>query len=98
MRDTDSAAAAVPVAGPAGASAPAAGANGTHAIAAPMPGDVLKLTCENGESIAAGDTVLVMEAMKLQMDVKSKHAGTIQYRVAAGQVVKADQVLAEVKA
>jgi oxaloacetate decarboxylase alpha subunit len=98
VRDTDSAAAAIPVAGTAGASAPAAGANGIQTIAAPMPGDVLKLTCENGERIAAGATVLVMEAMKLQMDVKSKHAGTIQYRVAAGQAVKAEQVLAEVKA
>jgi oxaloacetate decarboxylase alpha subunit len=86
------------------AAAPApAPANGTatgggHSVQAPMPGDVLRLTCENGERIAAGATVLVMEAMKLQMEIKTREAGVIQYKVSAGQAVKAEQVLAVVKA
>ena len=63
-------------------------------IVAPMPGDVIRLTYEDGERIEAGATVLVMEAMKMQLEVKTRRAGTITYRVNAGTAVKADQVIA----
>jgi biotin carboxyl carrier protein len=59
-----------------------------------MPGDIVKLTCEDGEEIGAGTTVLVMEAMKMQLEVKSRRAGTITYKVNAGNAVKAEQALA----
>lgn len=63
-------------------------------LLAPMPGDIVKLTCEDGEQIGAGTTVLVMEAMKMQLEVKSRRAGTITYKVNAGNAVKAEQALA----
>jgi biotin carboxyl carrier protein len=47
--------------------------------------------------VEAGQTVVILEAMKLQMEIKSRHSGAIEFKVAIGQQVKADQVLALVK-
>ncbi len=74
---------------------PAGGAEET--VVAPMPGDVLKLAYEDGERVEAGATVLIMEAMKMQLEVKTRRAGTIGYRVNTGTSVKADQPLAVVR-
>jgi pyruvate carboxylase subunit B len=74
-------------------SAPAPGGQ-AETVLAPMPGDIVKLTCEDGEQIGAGTTVLVMEAMKMQLEVKTRRAGTITYKVNAGNTVKAEQALA----
>jgi oxaloacetate decarboxylase alpha subunit len=65
-------------------------------VVAPMPGDIIKLTCEDGEEVEAGATVLVMEAMKMQLEVKTRRAGTVAYKVNAGTAVKADQALATI--
>lgn len=80
--------------GSADASPAPAPAGKAEAVQAPMPGDVVKLTFEDGEAVEAGATVLVMEAMKMQLEVKTRRAGTITYKVNAGTAVKADQVLA----
>jgi oxaloacetate decarboxylase alpha subunit len=66
-------------------------------ILAPMPGDVIKLTVEDGDQVESGATVLVMEAMKMQLEVKSRRAGSITYKVNPGNAVKADQVLAVIE-
>jgi oxaloacetate decarboxylase alpha subunit len=76
--------------------APAAGADKGHAVLAPMPGEVCRLTCDDGERIAAGATIAMLEAMKLQLEIKSKEAGTIRYKVRPGESVRAEQVLAVV--
>lgn len=76
---------------------PASSTGGTaEIVAAPMPGDVIKLTCDEGEQVAAGTTVLIMEAMKMQLEVKTRRAGTVKYAVTAGTAVKADQTLATI--
>lgn len=77
-------------------SAPTSGAQ-AETVLAPMPGDIVKLTCEDGEAIEAGTTVVVMEAMKMQLEVKSRRAGTITYKVNAGNSVKAEQTLAVIE-
>ncbi len=77
-------------------SAPTSGAQ-AETVLAPMPGDIVKLTCEDGEQIEAGTTVIVMEAMKMQLEVKSRRAGTITYKVNAGTSVKAEQTLAVIE-
>lgn len=66
-------------------------------VVAPMPGDIIKLLYEDGEKVVAGATVLVMEAMKMQLEVKVRRAGTITFQVNAGTSVKADQPLAVVQ-
>jgi oxaloacetate decarboxylase alpha subunit len=75
--------------------APAAGAK-AEPVVAPMPGDVIKLLHEDGDRVEAGATVLVMEAMKMQLEVKTRQAGVITYKVDAGSTVKAEEVLAVV--
>ncbi len=85
-----------PAAGESTPSAPTATAASaaSEKVLAPMPGDVLRLTCEEGERVQAGATLLVMEAMKMQLEVKCRAAGTVTFKVQAGTAVKADQVLA----
>jgi oxaloacetate decarboxylase alpha subunit len=73
-----------------------AAAAGAEKVLAPMPGDVLRLTCEEGERVTAGATLLVMEAMKMQLEVKSRTAGAVTYKVQAGTTVKGEQLLAVV--
>ena len=47
--------------------------------------------------MAPGESIVVMEAMKMQVEVKAAHAGTIRYRVKAGESVEGDAVLAEIQ-
>ena len=67
-------AAAAPVAAPAAAPAPAAalapaaapaGAAGAVSVTAPMPGNILDVKVKAGDSVKAGDTLLILEAMKM---------------------------------
>ena len=69
-------------------------AHGAVAIKAAMPGKVVAVLVEVGESIETGKGLLVVEAMKMQNEVKSPKAGTVQaIRVSAGDSVAAGQVL-----
>ncbi len=64
---------------------------------APMPGKVVKLLVEKGQRVDAGDTLLVMEAMKMEHAVKAPHAGVVtELRVAAGEQVDGGALLAVV--
>ncbi len=69
-------------------------AHGTIAIKAAMPGKVVAVLVEAGETIETGKGVLVVEAMKMQNELKSPKAGVVQaIRVSAGDSVAAGQVL-----
>jgi biotin carboxyl carrier protein len=57
------------------ASAPAAGA-GTP-VKAPLPGTVTEIKVQVGQQVNVGDTVLVLEAMKMQNNIESEYAGTV---------------------
>lgn len=83
-------------AAPAPAAAPkvAAGA-GEHSIDAPMPGKIVKLVATEGQSVKAGDVILVLEAMKMQNEIAADSDGVLKkFNVAAGQSVKAHESLA----
>ena len=68
--------------------------HGTIALKAAMPGKVVAVLVELGEAIETGRGVLVVEAMKMQNEVKSPKAGTVQaIRVSPGDSVAAGQVL-----
>jgi oxaloacetate decarboxylase alpha subunit len=70
--------AAAPAAAPAAPPpAPASGGGGTP-LNAPLPGSIFSLKCNVGDAVNAGDTVLVMESMKMESEVKAPQAGTIQ--------------------
>lgn len=86
------AAAPAPEAAPAPAAAPVAG--GTN-ITAPMPGTILSVNKQPGSTVAAGDVILVLEAMKMENEIVAPCAGTVaQVLVSKGSTVETDAVLA----
>lgn len=67
-------------------------------LASPMPGKIVKVLVKEGESVAEGQTLLVMEAMKMQNELKSPSAGTvIKVHVEEGATVETGAKLVEVK-
>jgi propionyl-CoA carboxylase alpha chain len=73
------------------------GAGGGAAVGgfrAPMPGVVLEVGCAPGDEVAAGRTLVVLEAMKMEHHVKAPIAGRVsEVRVAAGQQVDNGELL-----
>lgn len=65
-------------------------------LLSPMPGAVVAVHAEDGAAVAAGQPVLSVEAMKMEHVLRAPVAGTLVLRVAAGQQVGANEVLAEV--
>ncbi len=64
-------------------------------ITAPMPGTVVRLVASEGDRVDAGDTILVLEAMKMETEVKTEQAGTVsQILVDPSQAVASGDVLA----
>jgi propionyl-CoA carboxylase alpha chain len=67
-------------------------------LLAPMPGAVVRVAVEAGAEVAAGDVVLVLEAMKMQHTVTAPHAGTVaEINVEPGTQVASGEVLAVVE-
>lgn len=63
-------------------------------LVAPMPGKIVKVLVAQGEVVEAGRGVLVMEAMKMENELKAARAGTIQeIRVKEGQAVEMGALL-----
>jgi len=71
----------------------AAGAAGTGAIAVPMQGTIVNVAVAVGDTVAVGQVVCVLEAMKMENNVASDVAGTVaEVKVAAGEAVGAGDV------
>jgi propionyl-CoA carboxylase alpha chain len=67
-------------------------------LLAPMPGTVVAVKVEAGTEVAAGDVVLVLEAMKMQHTVAAPHDGTVaEINVEPGSQVASGEVLAVVE-
>lgn len=80
-------------------SASTASSGKTESIEAKMPGVVIKILAEEGEEIEAGQSVMILEAMKMETELKSAVTGTIaEVNVKVGDQVKAGQVLLTVNA
>lgn len=68
--------------------------SGDAPIRAPMPGLVVKVVAEQGSSVERGQTVVVLEAMKMENDLTTPRAGVIKaVRVERGQTVNQGDVL-----
>lgn len=75
-----------------------AGEEGIKKITAPMPGKVIRIIAPAGTQVEAGQGVLVIEAMKMQNEMKSPKKGTVKkIKAAEGEAVEAGQVLAEIE-
>ena len=62
-----------PAAAPAAPTAVAAG----EVVAAPMPGNILKVNCSQGQAVKAGDILVVLEAMKMENEILAPRDGTV---------------------
>ncbi|WP_030179856.1 biotin carboxylase N-terminal domain-containing protein [Streptomyces violaceorubidus] len=68
---------------------------GADSLTAPMPGTVTVVKVAVGDEVSAGQSLLVVEAMKMEHVVSAPHAGTVaELDVAPGTTVAMDQVLA----
>ena len=86
-------AAPVPVAAPVAAAAPAAPA-GDGAVPSPLAGTVISVDVSVGQKVSNGDTLLVLEAMKMNTNIGAPKDGTITaVNVAPGASVTEGQVL-----
>ncbi|MCM6777793.1 acetyl/propionyl/methylcrotonyl-CoA carboxylase subunit alpha [Nocardia sp. CDC159] len=76
----------------------AAGAASGDAVTAPMQGTVVKVAVEEGQSVEAGDLIVVLEAMKMENPVNAHKAGVVTgLAVQAGAAITQGTVLAEIK-
>ena len=96
--------AAAPVAAPAVAAAPApaaaptapkaSGAQGAVKVNAPMPGTILKINVTVGQTVKSGDSLCVLEAMKMENDIPAPQDGTVaSIEVTKGSSVQSGDVL-----
>ncbi|MET7656440.1 biotin/lipoyl-containing protein, partial [Streptomyces sp. NPDC005486] len=68
---------------------------GADSLTAPMPGTVTVVKVAVGDEVAAGQSLLVVEAMKMEHVISAPHAGTVaELDVTPGTTVAMDQVLA----
>ncbi|MCX5607843.1 ATP-grasp domain-containing protein [Streptomyces sp. NBC_00047] len=82
---------------PVAASLSGASRGGADTLAAPMPGTVTVVKVAVGDKVAAGQSLLVVEAMKMEHVISAPHAGTVtELDVTPGATVAMDQVLAVV--
>jgi acetyl-CoA/propionyl-CoA carboxylase biotin carboxyl carrier protein len=73
-------------------------AAGGDALTAPMQGTIVKLTVSEGDTVAAGDTVVVLEAMKMEQPLTAHKAGVVTgLKAAVGEVVQSGAILCEIK-
>ncbi|WP_166133585.1 acetyl/propionyl/methylcrotonyl-CoA carboxylase subunit alpha [Nocardioides ochotonae] len=68
------------------------------AVASPMQGTIVKIAVEEGQEVAEGDVVVVMEAMKMEQPLKAHKAGTVTgLKAEVGATVTNGEVICEIK-
>ena len=67
---------------------------GEKSIFAPMPAKVVKVNCKAGESVKKGDILIILEAMKMENEIRSPEDGVIkEVRVEEGATVSHNEVV-----
>ena len=61
-----------------------------------MPGTVIAVNVVDGQRVAAGDTLLIVEAMKMEHQLTATIPGTVSISAMLGDVVKLDQIVATI--
>ena len=81
---------------PAAAPAPKAAPAGANAVIAPLPGTITQILVKVGQQIKAGDTVVMMEAMKMENSITAEYDGTVKaILVQQGAQVQSGEALVE---
>ena len=77
---------------------PAAAPITGNVVTSPMPGRILKVLVAPGDTVAKGQDVVILEAMKMENSIMSDYAGTVkQVLVAEGETVAVDSQLVEIE-
>jgi pyruvate carboxylase subunit B len=63
-------------------------------ITAPLNGSVFKLLVSNGQSVKSGETIMILEAMKMENEILAPSDGVVELKVSTGDNVEAGQILA----
>ena len=69
---------------------------GAGDIAAPIPGTIKAWLVENGKKVEEGSTVAVMEAMKMETEIKAEKSGTLEIVKPAGSITNVGEVIARI--
>jgi oxaloacetate decarboxylase alpha subunit len=85
-----------PAAAPAAAAPSGSGVAGGVVVPAPVAGTVLRYAVSEGEQVAAGATIIIIESMKMELEIKSTASGKIHFLVPTGTQVAAQQPVAEI--
>lgn len=73
----------------------AAGAEGAVKITAPMPGKILSIKAKVGQAVKSGETVMILEAMKMENEIVAPQDGTVaSINISEGASVESGTVLA----
>jgi biotin carboxyl carrier protein len=88
--------------GPGASGAPGApGSSGSpaeHDLLAPMPGKIIRVLVSEGEKVAKGSALLVLEAMKMEHTIRAPHDGVVKrLKLRAGEMVSRGDALAELE-
>ena len=83
--------AAAPVQAP--TAAPAAAPAGGETVKSPMPGNILSVNVNNGDSVKKGQVLLILEAMKMENEIMAPCDGVVSNIVAKGSSVETGAVL-----
>ncbi len=67
---------------------------GRQQLLAPMPGKVVRVLVAAGQNVTAGQGLLVIEAMKMQNEIRAPKSGTVEKLAREGQTVNAGEILA----
>ena len=74
------------------------GAGSGDSLVTPMQGTIVKIVAAEGQQVSAGETVVILEAMKMEQPLAAHKAGTVTgLAVEVGQTVTADTVICEIK-
>ena len=83
-----------PAPAPAAAPAPKAAPAGGITVASPLPGTVISVLVKPGESVKAGQILLILEAMKMENEILAPEDGVVSSIVSQGAAVNTGDVLA----
>jgi biotin carboxyl carrier protein len=76
----------------------AAGAEGLQTVVAPMPGKIVRVLIAPGDAVETGQGLIVVEAMKMQNEIKATRAGRVlSVAVKEGATVSAGEILATIE-
>ncbi|MEE3411018.1 MAG: sodium-extruding oxaloacetate decarboxylase subunit alpha [Treponema sp.] len=87
---------AAPAAPAPAAAAPAASAGGKP-VNAPVAGTLLKYAVAEGAAVKADTTIIIVESMKMELEIKAGNAGSVHFLAATGSQISAGQAIAEIK-